>query len=116
MSSRTWKLRVRDILIAIESIRQRTSGLTYEAFSKNETLVDSILYKYVVIGEAARQIPEEIQDRAPDVPWRLMNDIRNVIAHEYFQVRLDIVWQGIHEELPLLVEPLQRLLESEAED
>ena len=116
MSSRTWQLRIRDILRAIESIQQRTSGLTYEAFSKDETLVDSILYKYVVIGEAARQIPEEIQKRAPEVPWRLMNDIRNVIAHEYFQVRIDIVWQGIQEELPQLVEPLQRLLESEAQD
>ena len=113
MSSRTWQLRVRDILQAIESIQQRTVGLTYEAFAKNETLVDSILCKYVVIGEAARQIPEEIQASAPDVPWRLMNDIRNVIAHEYFQVRLDIVWQGIREELPLLVNPLQRLLEKD---
>ena len=91
MSSRTWQLRIRDILGAIESIQQRTSGLTYEEFSKNETLVDSILYKYVVIGEAARQIPEEIQTSTTNVPWRLMNDIRNVIAHEYFQVRLDIV-------------------------
>ena len=113
MSSRAWQRRVQDILAAIEIVIQRTSGLTYEAFSKNETLVDSILYKYVVIGEAARHIPEEIQVLAPDVPWRLMNDIRNVIAHEYFQVRLDIVWQGIQEELPLLVEPLQELLNSQ---
>ncbi|MBE9068872.1 DUF86 domain-containing protein [Leptolyngbya cf. ectocarpi LEGE 11479] len=85
MSSRTWKRRVQDILYAIESILSRTAGLSYDQFIADETLVDSILYKYVVIGEAARAVPEDIQKKAPEIPWQLMNDIRNVIAHEFFR-------------------------------
>jgi uncharacterized protein with HEPN domain len=112
--SRGWQLRVQDILQAISSIQQRTAGITFEEFSTDEMLFDSILYKFVVIGEAARNVPPDIQNRNPDIPWRLMSDMRNVITHEYFQIKLRIVWDGIQMELPPLVEPLQRLLASEA--
>ncbi|EDX71762.1 conserved hypothetical protein [Coleofasciculus chthonoplastes PCC 7420] len=88
MSSRRWQLRVQDILQAISSIQQRTAGITFEEFSTDEMLFDSILYKFVVIGEAARNVPPDIQNRTPDIPWRLMTDMRNVITHEYFQVKL----------------------------
>jgi len=110
VSSRSWKQRVQDILDAIAMIQTRTAGLTFEEFSADKMLVESVLYQYIVLGEAARNVPEEIQGQADDVPWRLMGDMRNVIAHEYFQVQLQTVWHGVQEELPLLVEPLQRLL------
>ncbi len=114
MSSRSWQLRVQDILNAIFIIQQRTDGLTFEEFRANEMLVESVLYKYIVIGEAAANIPAEIQSRNPEVPWRLMSDMRNIMAHEYFRVNLNIVWGTIQNNLPLLVEPLRNLLTSEA--
>ena len=114
MSSRSWQLRVQDILNAIFSIQQRTAGITLEEFAADEMLFESILYKFIVIGEAARNVPPEIQALAPKIPWRLMGDIRNVVTNEYFQTKLRIVWDGIQNELPPLVEPLQNLLESEA--
>lgn len=116
MSSRSWQLRVQDILNAISTIQQRTDGLTVEEFSANEMLVESVLYKYIVIGEAAANIPAEIQIRAPQVQWRLMSDMRNIMAHEYFQVNLNIVWGTIQNNLPQVVEPLRNLLTSEAEN
>jgi len=114
VSSRSWQLRVQDILNAISTIQQRTDGLTFEEFRANEMLVESILYRYIVIGEAAANIPAEIQMRSPEVPWRLMSDMRNIMAHEYFQVNLQIVWGTIQHNLPPLVEPLRNLLTSEA--
>jgi uncharacterized protein with HEPN domain len=114
VSSRSWQLRVQDILNAIFSIQQRTTGITLEEFAADEMLFESILYKFIVIGEAARNVPPEIQARAPEIPWRLMSDMRNVITHQYFRVKLRIVWDGIQNELPPLVEPLQNLLKSEA--
>lgn len=114
VSSRRWQLRVEDILQAISAIQQRTNGLTFAAFQNNDMLVESVLYKFIVIGEASANIPEEIQSHHPEVPWRLMSDMRNIMAHEYFRVNLTIVWGTIQNNLPLLVEPLQRLLVSEA--
>ena len=75
-------------------------------------VVQAVLYNLIVIGEAAANIPTDIQERLPELPWRLMSDMRNIIAHEYFQVDREIVWDTVQNNLPRLIEPLQKLLDS----
>ena len=111
MSSRNWTLRVQDILRAIASIQVSTSGQTFAEFSGNPLLVKAVLYDFIVIGEAAIAIPEEVRAKSPKIPWRLMGDLRNVVAHEYFRVEPEIIWDTIQSNLPDLVAPLQKLLE-----
>ncbi|GAB4382723.1 MAG: hypothetical protein Kow00121_43400 [Elainellaceae cyanobacterium] len=82
MYSRAWHLRVQDILLAVAAIQRHTANLTFEEFVANEALVQAVLYNYIVIGEATRNIPPEIRTLAPEIPWRIMGDIRNVIVHE----------------------------------
>lgn len=82
-------------------------------FEANETVLKAVLYDFIVIGEAAINIPVEIQERSSQLPWRLMSDLRNVVAHEYFRVEPEIVWDTVQNNLPELIEPLQKLLESE---
>jgi uncharacterized protein with HEPN domain len=107
---RDWQLRVRDILNAIASIQQLTAGISFEEFADNQMVAKAVLYDFVVIGEAAINIPTEVQAKYPDIPWRLMSDMRNVIAHEYFQVNLRIVWNTTQNNLPPLVALLEALL------
>jgi len=90
VSSRTVKDRIQDILNAISSIQKETKNIDFLEFSHNEMLVKAVLYDLIIIGEAAINIPTEIQLLAPELPWRLMSDMRNIIAHEYFQVNLRI--------------------------
>ncbi len=111
MSSRTWQLRVQDILTAIAEIQQYTANLTFEDFASDRLLIKAILYDYLVIGEASSNIPVAIQALAPEIPWRQMADMRNVMAHEYFQVNLAIIWDSIQTDLPGLELQLQALLE-----
>jgi uncharacterized protein with HEPN domain len=111
MSSRDWKLRVLDILNAIAEIQEQTEACSYEEFRQNSLLQKAVLYNFIIIGEAANSIPNSIQALAPDLPWRDMSDMRNVIAHEYFQINLRLVWKTIQLNLPPLVEFLQRLLD-----
>ena len=113
MFSRGWSLRVQDILRAINSIQQCTTGMSLADFEANETAVQAVLYNLIVIGEAAINIPTDIQEQLPELPWRLMSDMRNLIAHEYFRVDPEIVWDTIQNNLPQLIEPLQKLLDSE---
>lgn len=110
VSSRNWKLRVQDILDAISSIQEHTKSIDFEEFEENETLIKAVLYDFIVIGEAAISIPPDIQSCYPTIPWRLMGDMRNVIAHQYFQVSLKIVWNTIKNNLPPLVTQLEDLL------
>lgn len=87
--------------------------MTQADFESNEMAFQAVLYNLIVIGEAAINIPSDIQERLPEIPWRLMSAMRNLIAHEYFQVDREIVWDTIQNNLPQLIEPLQKLLDSE---
>ena len=116
MSSRVWQLRVQDILNAITSIEQRTAEMTFEQFAADETIVKSVLYDFIIIGEASVNIPEEIQSHYSQIPWRLMSDMRNIMAHEYFQVNLMLTWRTIQNNLPSLKLQLLDLLESETSE
>ena len=115
MPSRDWRLRLQDIVESIDEILQRTAAMEFEDFTTNRTIVKAVLYDLGIIGEAARNIPSDIQWRYPQIPWRLMGDMRNVIFHEYFQVELKLVWRTIQQKLPLLRSQLQEVLENEAE-
>ena len=88
---------------------------SFEGFAQDEILIKAVLYDFVVIGEAAISVSPDIQTRYSRIPWRLMGDMRNVIAHEYFQVNLRIVWNTARNNLPLLKPQLEALLEAEAE-
>jgi uncharacterized protein with HEPN domain len=111
VSSRDWHNRIEDILSAIESIQKRTASMNFDEFSNNETIVKAVLYDLIIIGEAAINIPTDIQTLSPELPWRLMSDMRNIMAHEYFQVNLRITWSTIQNNLPPLIDPLQKLRE-----
>ena len=113
MSSRKWSLRVQDILRAINSIQQCTTSMTRADFEVNEMAIQAVLYNLIVIGEAAVNIPTDIKERLPEIPWRLMSDMRNLIAHEYFRIDSEIVWDTVQNNLPQLIEPLQKLLDRE---
>jgi uncharacterized protein with HEPN domain len=116
MSSRNWQMRVQDILRAISGIQQRTAGKILEEIQSNETLAKAILYDFVIIGEAARNVPAEIQSRYSEIPWRLMSDMRNVVAHEYFQIDIATIWETIQQDLPVLISQLHDLLDSETKN
>jgi uncharacterized protein with HEPN domain len=112
--SRAWDLRIQDILEAIACIQQATAGMSYEEFEDLERLtLHGILYNFMIVGEAATNVNESIQSRYPQIPWRLMADMRNVMTHEYFQVNQMLVWNTIENHLPSVVPLLEELLQQE---
>ena len=78
--------------------------------------MQSVLYNFVIIGEAATNLPDSIQQCHPEIPWRMMSDMRNVMAHEYFQINLKMVWKTIHRSLPPLVPALEAILRDSKDD
>jgi uncharacterized protein with HEPN domain len=112
--SREWDLRVQDILDAIDRIQSSTGGMSFDDFRRMEEIINQgILYNLIIIGEASVNVNDEIKSRYPQIPWRLMGDMRNVMAHEYFQVNQRLVWNTIQNHLPPLVPLLEELLAQE---
>ncbi len=100
MRRSNYKLFIEDILVAMDKIERYTEDMTYETFMKNELVVDAIIRNLEIIGEASRNIPEEVKDRYGNIPWGRMIALRNIAAHEYFRIDLAIIWEIVTENLP----------------
>ena len=74
----------------------------------------AVLADFAIIGEAATHLPEEIADSHPEVPWRSMRAMRNVVIHAYFHVEPSIVWKTIQSDLPALAARIRAILDAEA--
>ena len=79
---REYKLYLSDILTAIERIESYVQALNFDAFRANNMIVDAVIRNFSVIGEAAKNIPEAIRAKYPDVPWRAIGAFRNLLAHD----------------------------------
>jgi uncharacterized protein with HEPN domain len=104
------KERLRDILEAIAAI-DRYRDRARSAFEQDELLQVWFLRQLQIIGEAARRLPEEIRNLAPDIPWHKIIDMHNVLVHGYFAIDLDVVWDAVQRDVPLLKPAVEALLE-----
>lgn len=111
MRSRSWLQRIQDILEMITEIESFTNGITFEDFRGDTKTVKAVLYNLTIIGEAARNIPPEVEVRYPEIPWIDMRGMRNVVIHEYFRVNWETIWQTLPDDLPPLGVQLRELLE-----
>jgi uncharacterized protein with HEPN domain len=75
--------------------------------------MDAIVRNLEIIGEAARNIPEEIKRKYPEIPWRDIGDTRNKILHEYFGMNLEIIWKTIQDDLPDLKPKIQKIFDKQ---
>jgi uncharacterized protein with HEPN domain len=88
MSKRDVRLFLADMLEAIEKTERYTTGLTLEQFEADDMIVDAVVRNLEIIGEAARQIPQDLRDRYPDMDWTRVVGFRNIVIHAYFNTVL----------------------------
>ena len=110
MPSRDWKLRIQDILESIAAVESYVVGMSFEEFVSDQRTIDAVVRRFSIIGEASNHVPEEICLANPHIPWVDMRAMRNFVVHEYFGVSEETLWDTIHDDLPGIVKPLQRLL------
>lgn len=91
-----------DILEAIEKISEYIVGTDEVGFSQNFVVQDAVIRRLAIIGEAAGKVPEDMQAKFPDIPWRQIAGLRNVVIHEYAGVSMGRVWRVIEKDLPAL--------------
>jgi len=113
MSSRSPKLYIEDILQACQDILDFTRALnSADEFGKDRRTFLAVVRSLEVIGEAARQMPRGFKSEHPEIPWREIANLRNVIAHEYFGLDNEIMWDVIQSRIPDLLEKF-RVLKTE---
>lgn len=111
--SRDHRLLLEDILQSAQRILQFCLDQTREDVFSDPMRCDAVLYNLQVIGEAVKKLPEPFRKRHPEIAWREIAGMRDVIAHAYFALDLDIVWSAIQDDVPTLHHCVQRIIETE---
>ncbi len=113
MSPRRWLDRIRDILEAIDEIQSFVKGMDLDAFGNDPRTIRAIELDFIIIGEAANAIPDEIVAQYAHIPWTIMKAMRNRLVHVYFSVAPQILWETIQQDLPPVKILLNQLLDEQ---
>jgi uncharacterized protein with HEPN domain len=110
MKKRDDTARLGHILDAICRVETYLNNVTKAEFSSNNMMQDAVVRQIEIIGEASRQISEDLQARHPELPWFEMRGIRNKIVHDYLEINQDIIWDTTQNDLPSLKPMIEKLL------
>jgi uncharacterized protein with HEPN domain len=89
-----------DIQWTIDRAMEYTQGMTWEEYLKDYKTQDAVVYNLEILGEATKNLSEEIRYQYPAIPWRNMAGIRDRLIHHYFGINQEIVWQIVQQDLP----------------
>jgi uncharacterized protein with HEPN domain len=98
------------ILEAIDKISTYTHEMTFDEFSRDSLTLDAVSRNLGIIGEAAKNIPEDVRSQHDEIPWREILGMRNVLAHGYMTLDMPTIWQTVTEDLPAIRPMLETML------
>lgn len=113
---RDFRVSLDDMAEALDKIMEYVDGISEAAFEKNTEKQDAVIRRIEVLGEAVKNIPEHIRQKYPDIPWRSIAGMRDVVIHQYFGVTISLVWKVATSDAPFLREQIEKILQEEQEE
>ncbi len=107
---KSYKLYLEDIRYSIAKIEAYTSGVSFEEFAGNSLIVDGTVRNLEIIGEAVKKLPPSLTEAHPEIAWKKMAGLRDILIHEYFGVDVKIIWDIVRHKLPELKEVVRKIL------
>ena len=104
------KERLLHILNAISRVEEDTSGLDKDTLNADLLHLHATVYNVQIIGEAVYKLSLEFKEQHPDTPWRMIEKMRHILVHDYYQVNKDILWLVISDDIPLLKQQVEKYL------
>lgn len=102
MSSRDVRLFLQDMVTSCDRVLRYTEGMSRDAFFADTLVFDATMRNIEILGEACKQIPPDLREQYPDIPWRKMSGLRDIVIHHYFGIDENIVWDVICHQVPPL--------------
>lgn len=101
------RARLWDMLDAARTAIEFTADLRFEQFLRDRKTRNAVERNLEIIGEAARCVTDETRTQYPNIPWKSIIGLRNVLTHEYGEIRYEILWSVVQDKLPLLIRQLK---------
>ena len=111
MFERDFTLYCEEILDSGNAITEFVKGFSLKEFCDDRKTSSAVIREFQIIGEATGKLPEAIKLRRSEIQWQDIKDFRNLLTHEYFGVDLEIVWNVIQDDLPLLMNAVREIME-----
>lgn len=109
-SERDPVLYLADMVLSMERVNEYITGLDFQHFKRDYKTVDAVIRNFEIIGEATKNLPKDIKDNYPEIPWEEMYRLRNRISHEYFGIDHEIIWDIATRHLPKNLEDVKSVL------
>ena len=104
--SRDFRLYLEDMQESCLRILRYSEGFTYKQFIQDDLVYDAVLRNIEIIGEAAKNIPEEFRLEHTEIDWRRIAGMRDIVVHHYFSIHNEIVWDVVANKIPSLLEQI----------
>lgn len=101
--------RLADIVAAAQRCAEFVAGMEYADFTADPKTASAVIWQLCVIGEAANQVSPATRQEGGEIPWRRIVDMRNKLIHDYYDIKLEDVWDTVQDDLPPLIASIQRL-------
>jgi uncharacterized protein with HEPN domain len=108
---RDFRVYLEDILEAAGAAREFVAGMGKEELGKDRRTRDAVVRNLEIIGEAVKKLPPQTKRDHPEVEWKKIAGLRDILVHDYFGIDMDIVWDVVQSKLPVLAEQVRRILE-----
>jgi len=97
---------------AIEKIESYISDVNFDEFACNSMMVDAVVRELAIIGEATNNLSDDFRKKHPDIPFRDIIDMRNILIHDYAGVNIKVVWDTCKNNIPVLKDFVKTILDS----
>ncbi len=101
---------LQDILDAIAAVERFTANVSFDEFAQNEEKIFAVEKAIEIMGEAVKNVPDSLKKSYPEIPWKSIAGMRDKLAHQYWQIDVEVIWKTVNNDLPILKRMILEIL------